>query len=1128
LTRTSRSPPTATLGSPHKQAVKSYVDNSIAGLKFKVDVRVASTANVSISSAPSSIDGVTLTSGDRVLLKNQTTASQNGAYIFNGAGSAMTRATDADTGAELISATFPVREGTANQDTWWTVTNDTITLGSTSIVFTQTAGAGTYTAGSGLTLSGNQFSIAAGAITNAMLAGSIDLTTKVTGQLPIANGGTGQATASAAFDALSPNTTLGDMSYRGPSSNTRLAGNTSSTKKFLTQTGNGSVSAAPAWGTISQADVSGLTTSDSPTFAGATFTGNVLLNAATANLFLKDTSTGWRSATTLIITPQANNSIRSTNYSTGLTGWNISANDTIEANNVDIRGAIHASVIVYNAVQATAGTQGVFKAAAKLRSDVTIPASPTYISAAFNIDVVDPDGLSHASSQVFAVGDVIRLKDGTNSTWFIVASASDQTTFWRYACSLYAGSNNVTYRAGAAVADYGASGNGFIIQTADQANSPYLQMATHSATFSSNDASGTLNITPQLRLGNLNGSYDYSSNVYGFGAGQYAVSKSWITVEQTNGLRIGNNTTVLGQWDTSGSVQIGDASGSNGNVKITAAGQIQIRRGTTNYITLDATDAQFTNKIKMSGSNAAISIGSTPPTDATHGTGIWLDRTGMYGLAADVQQAIFDATTGKITAGAGNVVLDSSGLAITVGTVFANPSSFKNLNGSGTTVSQFYGYYDSSIFTNYATVEVPAVTGTRYATLNLSAAADLTTGQVDVLITAKSNSIVRASVSADSVSGILTFFDASSSSTLTSSMTIDTEYSAGAAAAGFGGGILFKMPSTTTSALSAAQIGTIWTTATHASRTSAFVIQTVNNAGSLTEVARFAGNGDFTLTGVIKAGSGPTTLTDSAGKILSAALNTVAIGQGGTNKTSWTAGSIPYLTSTTAFAEDNTHLYYDATNIRFGVGTNSLTHRFQIAAAVNDDTKSMGILAPGAASGDFVGFVFGESLVSYKCAIFRYYNGAGTAANSKLCLFNGGDNAGTAGITILGGGNVGIKNGSPAYALDVTGDVNVTGDVRKGGTAYTNPDYVLEHWATGKIEKFADKEGASDYQGLMPLGAVREFAQTNLHLPRFGQKAGHGLFSGGDAVLATLEEAYLYIFQLEERVKQLEGKTYEN
>lgn len=152
---------------PTVHAAKTYADNLKAGLKFKVDCVVASTANVNIASAPASIDAVTLTSGDRVLLKNQTTGSQNGSYVFNGTGNAMTRTTDGDSSAELISATFPIREGTANQDTWWTITNDTITLGTTAIVFSQTGGAGTYVAGSGLLLTGNSFAVVG--VTFAML-----------------------------------------------------------------------------------------------------------------------------------------------------------------------------------------------------------------------------------------------------------------------------------------------------------------------------------------------------------------------------------------------------------------------------------------------------------------------------------------------------------------------------------------------------------------------------------------------------------------------------------------------------------------------------------------------------------------------------------------------------------------------------------------------------------------------------------------------------------------------------------------------------------------------------------------------------------------------------------------------
>jgi hypothetical protein len=95
--------------------------------------------------------------------------------------------------------------------------------------------------------------------TSPMTAGAVALGSEVSGQLPVANGGTGQATAAAGYNALAPTTTLGDLAYaNGAGTNTRLAGNTTATKQFLTQTGNGSVSAAPAWGAIAAGDVPNL------------------------------------------------------------------------------------------------------------------------------------------------------------------------------------------------------------------------------------------------------------------------------------------------------------------------------------------------------------------------------------------------------------------------------------------------------------------------------------------------------------------------------------------------------------------------------------------------------------------------------------------------------------------------------------------------------------------------------------------------------------------------------------------------------------------------------------------------------------------------------------------------------
>ena len=140
---------------------KEYVDAVKVGLDFKESVRVASTANVTISGPGAAIDGVTLSSGDRVLLKDQSTASQNGIYVFNGAASAMTRATDADADAEVTSGLFVfVEAGTVNADNGFVLTTDgSITVGSTSLSFVQFSGAGQITAGDALTKTGNQLDV---------------------------------------------------------------------------------------------------------------------------------------------------------------------------------------------------------------------------------------------------------------------------------------------------------------------------------------------------------------------------------------------------------------------------------------------------------------------------------------------------------------------------------------------------------------------------------------------------------------------------------------------------------------------------------------------------------------------------------------------------------------------------------------------------------------------------------------------------------------------------------------------------------------------------------------------------------------------------------------------------------
>jgi hypothetical protein len=154
-------------------ATKAYVDSAVEGLHVHPSVKAATTANATLATDLENgdvLDGVTLATGDRILVKNQTTASENGIYVVAASG-APTRATDFDTAEEVDSGDFVfVDQGTTQANSGYVQINTPATIGTDAIAFVQFSGAGTFLAGSALTLTGNTFSIADGAITSAKIA----------------------------------------------------------------------------------------------------------------------------------------------------------------------------------------------------------------------------------------------------------------------------------------------------------------------------------------------------------------------------------------------------------------------------------------------------------------------------------------------------------------------------------------------------------------------------------------------------------------------------------------------------------------------------------------------------------------------------------------------------------------------------------------------------------------------------------------------------------------------------------------------------------------------------------------------------------------------------------------------
>jgi len=174
-------------------ATKAYVDAVKTGLDVKDSVRVATTANGTLSTAFANgqeVDGVTLATGDRILIKNQSTASDNGIYTVNASG-APTRATDYDADAEVSGGSFSfVEEGTTNADSGWVCSNDgSITVGTTSLTYAQFSGAGQITAGTGMTKTGNTLDVVGGTGITAN-ANSVQIDTTWAGQSAITTLGT--------------------------------------------------------------------------------------------------------------------------------------------------------------------------------------------------------------------------------------------------------------------------------------------------------------------------------------------------------------------------------------------------------------------------------------------------------------------------------------------------------------------------------------------------------------------------------------------------------------------------------------------------------------------------------------------------------------------------------------------------------------------------------------------------------------------------------------------------------------------------------------------------------------------------------------------------------------------------
>ena len=189
-------------------ANKQYVDGVAQGLDVKDSCVVATTANITISTALNNgdtLDGHTLSTNDRVLVKDQNTATENGIYIV---GSSPTRADDFAVGSDAAGAFVFIEQGGTNADNGFVCTSNkgSAVVGTNNLTFAQFSGAGQITASDGLSKSGNTLSVdlkSNGGLVIESAEIAVDLAaSSITGTLAIGDGGTGATSASAARTAL--------------------------------------------------------------------------------------------------------------------------------------------------------------------------------------------------------------------------------------------------------------------------------------------------------------------------------------------------------------------------------------------------------------------------------------------------------------------------------------------------------------------------------------------------------------------------------------------------------------------------------------------------------------------------------------------------------------------------------------------------------------------------------------------------------------------------------------------------------------------------------------------------------------------------------------------------------------
>lgn len=401
---------------------------------------------------------------------------------------------------------------------------------------------------------------------------------------------------------------------------------------------------------------------------------------------------GWTiGATTIsstnITIDSGNERIRSTNYVTGFNGAGFTLEpDLLEVGNIACRGIIRTAVFQKDIISAIGGNLLISKGSDVLDVDMS---------------ALDSSNLTIEGNESFAIGDILRIKDGTDDEWLeIIDNTYDPIyTITRDLAGSYSADNNPTWTKGATVVNYGASGDGLIHITASETNAPFLSVLTHAG--SPHSA-----ITTRIRLGNLNGFLGYSSDKYGIAIGE---TNKYLKYDPDNGLVIQGTVNIIG------SATLGDGSNYSGTITLSIAdgqGDCYIASGKTDFtntdngfiLGVDDSDSDkvkfyignSTNYLNWDGINIVINVASSNAITIKSGGDIILESA-----VSDPGEIIFEGSS--YSSRLGNFAADGSDMQFltdndgNVGLYFgSNSNRWSVISQYTTTYSEIVAYDDAS------------------------------------------------------------------------------------------------------------------------------------------------------------------------------------------------------------------------------------------------------------------------------------------------------------------------------------------------------------------------------------------------------------------------------------------------